>query len=149
MGEDYPGEVRPSRYARVFREDRSARMVWRAVQAQRIHIQVMKDRMKREIWSVQRDFFETARWLLLNVLFVRVKPQYGESMVLSVDEMRTVRESTDAFADVLWAICEEQAYVTESSGTQFVAPRHFRSVFSNVADCRKLRGLLLAKLSGA
>ncbi|MEO0771392.1 MAG: AIPR family protein [Cyanobacteria bacterium J06649_4] len=150
MGEDYPGEERPSRYERVFREDRSARMVWRAVQAQRLHVRMMRDCGKAET-GVRKDFFENARWVLLNAVFVKVKPQYGEQMWLSADEEKAVVEKGRAISDLLWAVCGDQGYVLQQTLTtgekRFESPRHFRSVFSSAADCRKLRGLLLAKLA--
>lgn len=150
MGKDYPGEERPSRYSRVFRDDRSARMVWRAVQAQRVHVQAIKARRQSQP-LIGRDFCDGAKWLLLNAIFVKVNPQYGEAMLLSAGEVQTVQESTNTFADVLWTVCEEQGYLvreTLANGTtRFAAPRHFRSVFSSARDCQKLRSALLARLS--
>lgn len=151
MGEDYPGAERPSRYERVFRNDRPARMVWRAVQTQRIHVQLMRNRGKTEI-GVRKDFFENARWVLLNAVFVKVKPQYGDEMWLSSNEKKMIIEKAQLFSDLLWVLCEEKGYVKQqllaSGEARIESPRHLRSVFSCAEDCRQLRGMLLAQLAG-
>lgn len=151
MGDDYPSEEqRRSRYSRVFRDDRSARQLWRAVQAQRLHLQVMRE-AGRTAEGVQKAFFENARWLLLNVLFIKLRPQAGDAMLLSADEVTKVAESARSSADVLWTICEEKGYVTKqllaSGEVQMASPRDLDSVFSCAEDCRQLRGALLAQMA--
>jgi len=60
LDEIYPPEqFLRSRYSRVFRPDRSARMVWRAVQAQRLVIKAMHDKACRHWQSHSQKHFCT------------------------------------------------------------------------------------------
>lgn len=152
MEEDYPvAERLKSRYSRVFRDDRSARTVWRAVQAQRLLVSIIKEIAIAEVDPVRKDFLKNARGLLLNVLFVKVKPQKGDEIMLSLEEVERVCESTQAFTETLWTVCAEKDYVAQQvwahHTTRFVAPRDFCSVFGDAADCHRLRGSLLARLA--
>lgn len=79
MDEIYPsGEMLRSRHSRVFRPDRSARAVWRAVQAQRLVIKAMQDNTRASN-GVRKVFFENVRWLILNVVFLKLRPDQGEA----------------------------------------------------------------------
>jgi AIPR protein len=133
--------LKPSIYERVFGADRSARTVWRAVQTQRIVMQVMKDNGKAET-GVRKAFFENARWVLLHVVFIRCQSQQGQVLGLTEAEVGNVQRCAVELAEQLWTVCEDQGYVSRGSDSQV---RHFRSVFSSAADCEQLRhGLLQA-----
>jgi hypothetical protein len=151
MDEIYTSEdLLRSRYSRVFRADRSARTVWRAVQTQRLVVRVMQDNGNAST-GVRKAFFENARWLLLNVIFIKLHPERGNFVNLTVDEVNTVSQRTIEFAEELWTVCEAKGYVSRQSamgGVEgFEQARHFRSIFSSAADCQQLRGALLAKLA--
>ena len=151
MDETYPfEELLRSRYSRVFRPDQSARTVWRAVQIQRLVIKAMQDSGRSES-GVRKAFFENARWVLLNVLFIKLRLQQGNDLSLTAQEASTIAQSTLDFAEKLWGVCETNGYVTRQTlaggAVEFQTPRHFRSVFSNPSDCRTLRGALLAELT--
>jgi AIPR protein len=151
MEETYPSDqFLRSRYSRVFRADRSARMVWRAVQVQRLVIKAMKDSGKTAS-GVRKAFFENARWLILNVVFIKLRSEQGNELYLTSDEKSAVPQSTISFAEALWNVCEAQGYLSRktiaSGGIQFDTTRHFRSIFSNASDCQILRKALLANLA--
>ena len=151
MDETYPTEeLLRSRYSRVFRPDRSARTIWRAVQIQRLVIKAMQDSGRSDS-GVRKAFFENARWVLLNVLFIKLRLQQGNDLSLTAQEVSTIAQSTLDFAEKLWGVCETKGYVTRQtlagSAVEFQTTRHFRSVFSNPSDCRTLRGALLAELA--
>lgn len=150
MEEIYPqGELR-SYYSRVFRPDRSARTVWRAVQTQRLVIKAMQE-SARASTGVRKTFFENARWLVLNVLFLRLHPERGNHLALTPEEADNVYQRTIEFTEALWEVCETQSYVsrqTAAGGVEmFEQTRHFRSVFSIASDCQILRNALLAKIN--
>lgn len=149
MDEFYPPEeFLRSRYSRVFRPDRSARNVWRAVQTQRLVIDKMKSDARASS-GVRKAFFENARWLVLNIIFLKLHPEQGEELQLSVDEIASISRATGEIAENLWGICETQGLVSRRtiSGTDiFEQTRHFRSVFCDSADCERLRSALLARL---
>jgi AIPR protein len=131
-------EVYRSSYAQVFRADRSARTLWRAVQMQRIVIRVMQDNGRASL-GIRKAFFESSRWVLLAVVFVQLRKEQGNDLVLSTDEQEMVSRYIVELAERLWTICEAQGYVSEA--------RHFKAVFSDSSDCKRLRTALLASLA--
>lgn len=142
-----------SRCERVFRPDRSARTVWRAVQAQRLLLKAMQD-SGRTAAGVRKAFFENARWLVLNVLFLRLRPEQADALNLTPEEEQHVSIAATEISEALFGVCEAKGFVSRTSqgeGQQvtFESPRHFRSVFSAASDCQILRAGLLAKLAGA
>jgi AIPR protein len=153
MDEVYPEkEFLRSRYSRVFRPDRSARTVWRAVQVQRLLIKVMQDSGRAE-QGVRKGFFEHSRWVLLSVLLIKLKLAEGDALQLTAVEVSQATQSAIEFAEVLWTVCEQQGYVSRQIMTggreQYTQLRRFQSVFSNKDDCRRLRsGLMQCLASG-
>jgi hypothetical protein len=127
-----------SRYSIVFRADRSARTVWRAVQVHRVVIQVMRDNGKVSS-GVRKAFFENARWVLLAVVFIQLRLEQGNDIHLSEDEKAKVTRYTVELAERFWTVCEAQGDTSQA--------RHFRSVFSNLSDCKRLRSALLSQLA--
>jgi len=101
--------------------------------------------------GVRKVFFENARWIVLNIIFIKLHPERGNDLRLTAQEASTIAQSTLDFAEKLWGVCETNGYVTRQplagGVVEFQTPRHFRSVFSNPSDCRTLRGALLAELA--
>jgi hypothetical protein len=144
-----PEEYLRSRYSRVFLPDRSARCIWRAVQTQRLVIKAMQDNGKAST-GVRKAFFQNARWLILNVIFLKLHPEQGEELSLSDSERENISRNTNEFAESLWEVCETQGFVsrrTIASAEIFEQTRGFQSVFCSSADCERLRNGLLARLT--
>lgn len=146
-----PEELLRSRYSRVFRPDRSARTIWRAVQTQRLVIKSMQDNARASS-GVRKAFFENARWLVLNVVFLKQHPEQGEALVLSAAEEASVTRSAVEYAESLFETCVATGFVSRqinaSSGMEpYEQTRHFRSIFSAAGDCQVLRNGLLARLT--
>lgn len=146
-----PEELLRSRYSRVFRPDRSARTVWRAVQTQRQVIKAMQDNARASI-GVRKAFFENARWLVLSVIFLKLHPEQGEALMLSADEEAKITQATVEYSEALFDTCEATGFVSRQvnapSGKEpYEQARHFRSVFSAAGDCQMLRNSLLARLA--
>jgi hypothetical protein len=139
------GDLYRSRYAKAFRPDLSARAIWRAVQAQRI----VKNALKTSEAGVRKDFFENGRWLVLSVIFLRLRPQLGDDLALTAQDETTLTQAAQDYAERLWTLCQAQGFVSARAGGGWEVPRHFRSVFSAAADCRLLRGALMANLDAA
>ena len=104
--------------------------------------------------GIRKAFFENARWLVLNLIFLKLHPEQGEELALSPATRAAIADRSIEFAEVLWAACEAQGFVsrgTTPAGEYYEQPRHFRSVFCDPADCQRLRSAtlsLLAKKSG-
>lgn len=146
-----PGELLRSRYARVFRPDRSARAVWRAVQAQRQVIETMRSN-GRASQGVRKAYFENARWLVLNLVYLKLHPENGDELTLSEDEKEQISRKTIDIAETLWQACEAEGYVSRRTDAPqgydpYEQARHFRSVFCSAGDCRQLRKKTLALLA--
>jgi len=139
----YPDtEVHRSRYARLFKACRSARSIWRGVQVRR----VVKAALQTTEIGVRKEFFENGRWLVLNLVFLRLHPQNGEALALTDPETSQLTRVAQEYAEALWASCQTLGLVTAKAGGGWESTRHFRSVFSDAADCRRLRGATIASL---
>ena len=140
-----------SRYGRLFRPDRSARTIWRAVQTQR----VILDRMRanaRSSTGIRKAFFENARWLVLNIVFLQLRPEQGEVIQLSEEEIMAAGIKAIEVAEIIWEVAEAQGLVGRRAGERtgpepYEQTRHFRSVFCSAPDCQRLRNGALAKLA--
>ena len=143
-------ELYRTRYHRLFRPERSARTVWRAVQAQRIVVEQMRAEGRTSV-GIRKAFFENARWLVLNLIFLRLLPEQGEELALSPEMRAAITSSTIEVAEALWTACEAQGLVSRrtdvAAGELYEQPKHFRSVFCDPADCQRLRNATLAVLA--
>lgn len=144
----YPDDpLYPTRYARVFKENRSARTVWRAVQVQNIVIEKMKESTRAET-GIRKAFFENARWLVLNVIFLHLRPEQGNEMTLTPEEAEAISRATLEISEMLWVVCETLGYISRrTDGLGYEVTRHLKSVFSSAADCARLRNTLLADMN--
>jgi hypothetical protein len=127
-------EIR-SRYRRLFRPDRSARTIWRAVQAQRVVVERMRENARASTGK-RKEFFENARWLVLHLIFLRQHPERGEELALSLAELDALRQATDHVSEALWASADPLGQY-----------RHFRTVFCSAADCRHLKSTTMSRLA--
>lgn len=151
MDEIYPSEpLLKSRYSRVFRSDRSARTVWRAVQVQRLVVKAMQTLEQGES-GLRQVFFEYSRWIILNVIFIQLKLEQGNDLSLTSDEIDTILQSTIDFAEALWNTCRSEGYLTDqvlADGTvELQASHDLESVFGDPLHCQKLRAALLKALN--
>jgi len=154
MEEIYPPEeLYRSIYSRVFRVDRSARTVWRAVQAQRIVVRAMQDN-GRTSTGVRKAFFENCRWLVLNLVFLKLRCEQGEELTLASNDASAIAAKAIEIAESLWQASEKLGFVSRRAGPAagtdpYEQTRHFRSIFSSAADCRQLRNRYLADIAAA
>ena len=124
-----------SRYHHLFRPDRSARTVWRAVQAQRAVVERMRENTRASTGK-RKEFFENARWLVLHLIFLRQHPERSEELTLRAAELDTLRQETDSVSEALWAFADPLGQ-----------HRHFRTIFCSAADCRNLKGATMNRLA--
>lgn len=127
-----------SRYARVFTSSLSARSLWRAVQAQRIVLDKFREFARAE--PTRKAFFENGRWLILNLIFLRLKPESGDATSLSADEITSFSDAALTVSEEVWSACRTLGHVSAAQGGGYTFPRHFRSVFCDMEDCRRIRG---------
>ncbi|HEY5894840.1 MAG TPA: hypothetical protein VIT91_16590 [Chthoniobacterales bacterium] len=103
---------------------------------------------------MRKAFFENCRWLVLNLMFLKLRSEQGEEITLTVGEKEMISGTAVEVAEELWSICETQGFVSRRAGPlqgmdAYEQVRHFRSVFSAAADCRHLRNAYLAKTAEA
>lgn len=135
-----------SPYARVFPSSLSARSLWRAVQAQRIVLEKLREFARAE--PQRKTFFENGRWIVLNLIFLRYHPENGESLSLTADEIQQVADAALTISEELWSVVRGLGFATEARAGGFDFPRHLKSVFCDKEDCRRLRSGVLARLNG-
>jgi len=128
---------------RMFRRERSARTVWRAVQIRRIVIERLNG--ERPAAGARREFYENVRWLVLSLLFVREHLDQGETLALTEDEKAKVAAQTLEIANAVWATAQEVGFV--SATEPYTSTRHFKSVLCSAADCRRLKAGAMKKLN--
>jgi len=128
---------------KLFRPERSARTVWRAVQVRKIVIERLNG--ERPATGVRRDFYENARWLVLGLLFLRERLEQGPTLVLTKEEQAKAAEKTLEIANAVWEAAQEAGFV--SANEPYTAPRHFKSVFCSASDCQKLKAGAMKKLN--
>jgi hypothetical protein len=142
--EVYPaGSPHRSRYALLFKNSRSARSIWRSVQAQRI----VDEALRTTETSVRKDFFVYGKWLVLNAMFLQLHPERGEALTLTPEEKLKIVQAAQEYAEHLWTLCQSKGFVSAKAGGGWESHRHFKSVFSAPGDCQTLRNALLAKLA--
>ena len=134
---------------RLFRPERSARTVWRAVQVRKIVIERLRQEMRTST-GIRKAFFENARWLVLSLLLLREHLEQGSTLNLTEDEKRKSSEQTLEIAEAIWTAAREAGFVSnaaDGSGEPYQSPRHFKSVFCSAADCQKLKAGAMKKLN--
>jgi hypothetical protein len=57
--------------------------------------------------GVRKAFFENARWLALNVIFIKLRPEQGNDLKLRTDEANVVSQRTIEFVEeqIRFALC--------------------------------------------
>lgn len=126
-----------STYSRVFASTLSARSLWRAVQAQRVVLDKFRELARAE--PNRKAFFENGRWLILNLIFFRLKPESGSSTSLPSDEITSFADAALTVSEDVWSACRTLGHVTVGQGGSYTFPRHLRSVFCDIDDCRRIR----------
>lgn len=126
-----------------FRADMSARTVWRTVQTQRLVIAALKSNES----GIRKDFFVSCKWMVLSLIFVRLRPQWGEALSLTAEESNKITTAAQNYAEQLWTVCKEKGFVTAKATGGWEVQRHFRSVFCSVVDCQRLYGAVQQKLA--
>jgi hypothetical protein len=137
-----------SRHERVFPPDLSARTLWRAVQTQRIVLQVMRDSAKASTGAL-KTFFANARWIILCAVFNKNKPEDGEALALDANEQASVSAAVSDYADRLLAVCVAKgiaSYETVAGQQVLRSQRDFQSIFKTQGDCQILFGALKAEI---
>ena len=100
--------------------------------------------------GIRRAFYENARWLILNLVFLKLRSERGDELMLDDALKSDIAKATIDLAEELLTVCEVQGFVskrTVDAGEPYEQARHFRSVFSSPADCQLLRGALLSRLA--
>jgi len=97
--------------------------------------------------GVRKDFFVNCRWLVFSLIFLRLRPQQGEALTLTVAESTKITTATQEYAERLWMTCQNKGFVTPKATGGWEAPRHFRSVFCAPGDCQLLFTAVLADLN--
>lgn len=146
----YPDDLLcPSRHERVFPHGLSARTAWRAVQVQRLVLQVMSDNAKAST-GASKSFYTHAKWVVLAAVFNRLKPEAGEALALSAEEIGNIMAAVTDYAEKLLVQAVAKAfaaYDTGPGGLQVLqTQRDFQSVFKQQGDCKILFDALKAEI---
>ncbi|MBD2767604.1 AIPR family protein [Hymenobacter sp. BT664] len=134
--------LQPSLYARTFNAELSGRVLWRAVQVQRVARQALNQGES----GVRAEFFAGCGWLVLDLLFSYRFYQLGEALALSTDEQTSISRDAQDFAEKIWAACLLKGMVLTLEDGRWELPKPFQTVFGTPNDCKILRSTVLAVL---
>ena len=131
-------------YERLFADSLTAKQMWRIAQIGRTVIRKIRDRASAEGdpqglppgTLPAREVLAHGAWLVLHVIFIRLPLHNGAELNLSADELTALSREIDSVADSLVSV--DQAIQWNKQA---------RSVFENKADCRSVKGRLMAALA--
>jgi len=131
-------------YERLFADSLTAKQMWRIAQVGRTVIGKIRDRAGAE--SDPRDqplgvlpakeILSHGAWMTLHVVFIRLALHNGPELNLSGDELTALSREIDLVADRLVNVVQAVQWNKQA-----------RSVFENKADCRSVKGRLMAALA--
>lgn len=131
-------------YIRVFPDSLTARHMWRAVQIGRAVQSQMRSRAAAEADPTNlaagalpaKEILKQGTWLVLHVLFIRLPLHNSAELTLTQDDINQVSMAVDQIAQKLVEVVQAQHWNKQA-----------RSLFENKADCRTVKGRLMAALA--
>lgn len=123
-------------YKRIFRADRTAKTIWRAVQVSRIVLDIISSRIKSET-GAKKEFFKYSRWLLLSLIFMQLKPEDGNDLRLEENTVHNISQNVDMISELM----------LESANTIFQTSSDYRSIFTSSEKCSSLRVAMIKSLN--
>lgn len=131
-------------YERLFADSLTAKQMWRIAQIGRTVIRKIRDRASAEGDPQDlapgtlpaREVLAHGAWMVLHVIFIRLPLHNGAELNLSADELTALSREIDSVADSLVSVVQAIQWNKQA-----------RSVFENKADCRSVKGRLMAALA--
>lgn len=131
-------------YARLFADSLTAKQMWRIAQVGRTVIGKVRDRASAEGdpqglpagTLPAREVLAHGAWMVLHVIFIRLPLHNGAELNLNTDELTALSREIDLVADRLVTVVQAVQWNKQA-----------RSVFENKADCRSVKGRLMAALA--
>lgn len=131
-------------YERLFADSLTAKQMWRIAQIGRTVIGKVRDRARAEGdpqglapgTLPAREVLAQGAWMVLHVIFIRLPLHNGAELNLSADDMTALSREIDLVADRLVTVVQAVQWNKQA-----------RSIFENKADCRSVKGRLMAALA--
>lgn len=131
-------------YERLFTDSLTARQMWRVVQIGRSVLTNVRARSNAEGDPLglaegtlpAKEILKHGCWLILHVIFIRLRLQNGQTLTLTNEELTAISLEIDLIA---------QCLVTTMQAIQW--NKQARSIFESKTDCRTVKGRLMAALA--
>lgn len=131
-------------YERLFADSLTAKQMWRIAQIGRMVIGKVRDRASAEAdpqglplgTLPAKEVLGHGAWMVLHVIFIRLSLHNGVELNLNADELTALSREIDLVADRLVSVVQVVQWNKQA-----------RSVFENKADCRLVKGRLMAALA--
>ncbi len=131
-------------YERLFADSLTAKQMWRIAQVGRTVIGKVRDRASAEAdpqglpqgTLPAKEVLGHGAWMVLHVIFIRLSLHNGVGLNLNADELTGLSREIDLVADRLVSVVQAVQWNKQA-----------RSVFENKADCRSVKGRLMAALA--
>lgn len=132
-------------YEELFHDSLSSSELWKLGQVGRITIQTIKARASTETDAVANQklssssILEEGAFMILHLIYIRIKPQLNLAIpFLSPDEQTIISQQIDVIAEKLIQVINTETWNKQAS-----------SVFTNISDCRRIKGSMMAALAAA
>lgn len=127
-------------YTKLFPDSRTAKEIWRIVQLGRIISATVKSRANGEPFDSTvelqgKDILNEGVWLIMHIVFLKTKLQYGNELMISLAEKYELSEKID---------CIYQKLVNVMQAKQW--GKSAKSIFENQTDCNTVKNKLMAQL---
>ncbi|MFC0308744.1 AIPR family protein [Gallibacterium trehalosifermentans] len=128
-------------YQKLFPDSRTAKEIWRIVQIGRFIAKVVKDRANGEPFDANvnlqaKDILNQGIWLIIHIVFIKHKLQYGNSFFISQEEKQNLSVSIDKVCQNLVNIIQNELWGKSA-----------QAIFENQTDCKTIKDRLMRQLN--
>lgn len=131
-------------YSRLFPDSLTARQMWRVVQVGRLVLESVRSRANAEADPIglgahmlpAKEILRHGAWLVLHIILIRLPLVNGVDLLLNEADKNSLSQAIDQVAQQLVDLTQAEHWGKQA-----------RSIFENKADCRTLKGRLMAALA--
>lgn len=130
-------------YDELFHDSLSSSELWKLGQVGRITLKAVKDRASTEPNLIanqelsSKSILEEGVFMILHLVYIKIKPQLNlATPYLSPDEQTIISQQIDSISEKLIQVVNTETWNKQAS-----------SIFTNLSDCRKIKGLMMAALA--
>lgn len=132
-------------YEELFHDSLSSSELWKLGQVGQITLKAIKDRASTEVNLIDnqelssKSILEEGAFMILHLVYIHIKSRLNlATPCLSTDEQTMISQQIDVVAEKLVQVINTETWNKQAS-----------SIFTNLSDCRRIKGLMMAALVAA